>query len=108
MKPKKVAALLAALALCLAIALIAASCSAEEKPSQQSEEDALVEKSRADMALTWAATPEADKDQICLGLDLYGWEWTKTNFQAHVPPERRDETNWDAAVAYTVERCSER
>lgn len=107
--PKKVLALLTALVLGSGTALlIVVSCSGGGQSTRQREEDALIERSRAGMALAWAAASEVEREQICMGLDLYGWEWTRENFMSRVPPEERDRTDWDVAVAYTAERCVER
>lgn len=95
--------------------VIAAACSHQgrgqgETPRQtyDIESDQAVAKSRADMALSWASLSEQDRALICAGLENNGWDRTKEGFMNGATPERREATNWDAAVAYVVDRCAER
>lgn len=80
----------------------------EDDSSLVQSDDAKYEKSKADAALTWAATPERDRAQICRDLDQRGWDWTVQQLSQGAPAHSRDATNWDTVVAYFVERCGER
>lgn len=95
--------------------VIAAACSHEgrgqgeaPKETYDIESDAVVAKSRADMALSWASISEWDRVQLCLGLENNGWDQTREGLMSGAPPDRREYTNWDAAVAYIVEQCEKR
>lgn len=93
----------------LGSAAIAVSCSSREQGAGYDvESDEAVAKSRADMALSWASLSEWDRDQLCLGLEGNGWDSTREGLRNGASPEKRETTNWDAAVAYVVERCAER
>ena len=86
-------------------ALVVACDTAEPRRSAQSREDALVDKSRADAALMWAATSPGDRSIICADLDRYGWDWTAEHIRAGAPADQQDATDWDVVVAYIVEEC---
>jgi hypothetical protein len=78
-----------------------------EDPAEGLDEDTRSEISRLAMQLTFDTSTPEDRRNICLGLALYGREWSKDNLQALVPLEERDDTDWDASVDYLEERCAE-
>lgn len=97
----------------LAALLTLTACEAAEPPedtvsagSPSDTAQSSEEISRLAMELTFDNASPEDQRSVCLGLELYGREQSKENLQALVPPQDRDQTDWDAAVDYLIERCA--
>lgn len=113
---------IAAFALVAAL-LSTAACGSDTEPSQEettsdwaSEPDTTdtdesldrAEISRIAMEITFDSSTPEEQAKVCLGIELYGREWSKQNLQAWVSPEARENTDWDASVDYLIERCAQR